>query len=187
MNPLFENELVKKYWPCFFSSCSYEGCGDACEGRKSIQILRAMCQPIKRGERYIFVGNNGIMKENDGGFQMDLNEFHPHVLRLPDEFQKKECDVSLDLKCPQCSRTHVWTVDHSSKPAPEPEKCDHSNCTHDGVIRPSSAVEEKIKSILGGDIDGKGMVTLNGIDAHKLRSQLRELVRLARVDKPAQK
>jgi hypothetical protein len=162
MNPLLENPLVKKY----FGGHPGKHIDGMCDDLISMRVLDAMCQPIKKGDRILFSDNSdqGNIKE-----EIAVLDYSPWWqicgvrLRLPDEFQKTECP-NLFLTC-SCG----MKCEH--KPAPEPEKCNHSNCIHDGVIRSSSAVEKKKDE------------TINYIEKYVhmgLATTLRELIALAR-------
>jgi len=78
MTNILENELVRKYFDKKWG-----------EGNFAWNVIESMQQPIRKGERYLFVKSNGFVCEqinsgdNQGGMECS---FHAHVLRLPDRF-----------------------------------------------------------------------------------------------------
>lgn len=132
MNPLLDNELVKKY---FGGNDHNPSCGCFADSGKivphpecksklpkemlALRILEAICQPIKKGELAIWhrqVDNDWISGEWDG---TELVPFHPYAMRLPDAYQKKECNhcMSIERPCVSCGEMLVWCVDLNAKPA----------------------------------------------------------------------
>lgn len=188
---LLENELVKKYFGNRHESCP-PGCNYGHEEKMAYRILAAMQEPIKKGERYLFIQNYEVPGSNSSGYQeileiesgYDYNIFHPLFLRLPSGFQtpeKEECDhpfknlvfQTSGILCCLCSKTVKPSC--AEKPTPDPVYCcvcgyrgpQENWGTHKCFPDPA---EEKIKEI----IDDQPM-TLN-----KSVAALRELVALAR-------
>jgi len=75
--PLLNHELILKYW------------GDLPELHRAHALLSAMCQPIKKGEKYLDLGTKEI-KISQEDWQL---EFHPFHLRLHSRFQTKNTIV----------------------------------------------------------------------------------------------
>lgn len=124
---ILQNELVLKY----FRHCQSDVCGcanwtDTIAG----EVIEAMQHPIKKGERYLClqVGTENIyvLKEE----VVDRDEpIHPYYLRLPDAFQKQECDHRPECRdcgkafpkpAPTSERTHPYVWKGEDKPT---EKC----------------------------------------------------------------
>lgn len=157
MTSILDNEKVREY----FGECV---CGQDCDTPcryAADAVLRAMQQPIKRGERYLVIRMKGgyeidVIEEVEASFTRDpLTGWHSSYLRLPDRWQKKECCTWVG-RCDTCGRDKYA----EDQPAPEPEK-------------ESSAVEEKIKELVIGHKPS--------CDATEdFEDQLRALVALAR-------
>lgn len=156
---ILDNELVRKYFGSFAKP-----------------VLDAMQQPIRKGERIL------VIRSHDGSIMEDVairdcDYMHPFDLRLPDEFQKKECDCLCHKGqyCCECKNTFpkpTYAPDckpytccdngnfdelhqcQKGKPTPSPEKCEFHS-TFPGA-RPHGmgvcscepdAAEEKIKTL----------------------------------------
>ncbi len=84
---ILNNELVKKYF------------GDDANGewKMAYNVLRAMEQPIKKGEKILVI-------QKDGGriweyeYPTDVSVVHPQWLRLPDRFQEKVDPVEAKIE-----------------------------------------------------------------------------------------
>lgn len=174
MTTILDNELVRKYFGCKDSKTHLCFSSDDCH--MSYDILRAMQEPIGKGERYLFLAEDQWL-ENDSGC---YRGFHPKELRLPDRFQpqeKKECENLGMLTCFRCHRELI----HKPKPSEENKECSCSDksvwekhiCSKCGVEMAvkRDAVEEKIKEV---------MVYFQMPSSGVLEAKLRELVRLAR-------
>lgn len=86
---ILENELVKKYFACDPQAGCFHKESQACEAAKAYGILRAMQEPIKKGERRLYVDGMGAVW--DGIHPVDINpDYHPDYLRLPSRFQTPE-------------------------------------------------------------------------------------------------
>lgn len=104
-----ENELVKWHF------------------KNADEILTAQQQPIKKGERYLHIACHGAIDVNGTTVsdpeiaELDFGGFHPTFLRLPDRFQKQECDHK--IKKPYWEEIYLPDYCPKCKPTPEPEKC----------------------------------------------------------------
>lgn len=187
---LLSNEKVLK----FFCDCMVHDRGN-CEPGMALRILESMQTPIRKGERYLRIdyasmhdpligANEASISERIAGnwksegqssewtkhYQSEL-EFHPLALRLPDCFQKAECEClrlfhnEYDCKC-LCSQC---------KPAPW--KCVmHPNEITCHLCKPADPVEEKIQWLMrrwAGHGDAPSDVT----------EMLRALVKMVREEK----
>lgn len=139
-------------------------------------LICAMQEPIKKGEKVLFV-SIGSIEETVNEYDDTKACWHPSTLRLPDRFQKKECrHGGCFMSCGLCGK---MLIDYRK---PEPEKCDHANydyqpglgwaCNKCSYIysKPKDEVDEKIENICHGIENVSGTF-------HK---ELRELVELAR-------
>ena len=128
MNVL-DNELVRKYFGCQHKANGRNLLCDCVAGDAPQKILDAMQQPIREGERYLYLGYTLNFQEQTSKSDWDT-QFHPLSWRLPDRFQKKEhaaVPPHLSENCmPEC---RYWVVKSAEKlqPAPEPKKCDHDD------------------------------------------------------------
>ena len=159
---ILDNELVRKYFENEYPE-------DRTPATTALRILRAMEEPIKKGERLLDLKPDGYAVESQWKIHIACTEFHPGFLRLPDRFQKQGCDHDGYLRCVNCGNnfTTGWKL---TKPTPEPAlfKCKDfaGQCQHPGC-KPKYEVEEKINGWSAGDYKG-------------LRDILRELVDMAR-------
>lgn len=185
---ILENKLVRKYFhpecnddPCYLAHSHY--------AMVALQVLRAMQEPIRKGDRRLYIDGMGAMW--DGVHPVNLNpDYHPDYLRLPDKFQmagKKECKNVGMLTCQDCGSELIH------QPAKEPfslihqgphmgtEKCgDVHACEHGPAFHDSDAVEAKIDAIeLKVWKFGKATVG----EAVSLGKDLHELVNLVRGEK----
>lgn len=124
---ILENELVKKY----FGSCEHgayleKGC--LCRLSFAENVINAMQEKIKKGERYLFIEREAyfdVLEGNRDGISCDLDNFHPIYLRLPDRFQppeRKSCEAHvLGVYCLYCDFKNPGAI----KP-PSTAGCDHS-------------------------------------------------------------
>jgi hypothetical protein len=151
VDPL-KNELIVKYFGCVLHET---GSRYDCEWIMSSKILRAMQEPIRKGERYIYSNGNGDW------FEKVAEEGIPYqqcfVARLPDAHQKREQTVL--VTCPDCHLTYSHEHMFTQPPAPEkpPTKeevkrdyhiCDCEFCGHPDTIHipaKSTAVERKVE------------------------------------------
>lgn len=178
---LLENELIWKY----FKECDYDHDHESANAHcVALNILQSMQEPIKKGERALewaeVCWREIVIRDET---YIGSAEFHPTILRLPDRFQKQECDCI-------CHRNSgVW---HNkpcdcayNPPKPEPEKCyaceGRNDCKPGGwqpvcefhlrnPPKPKDEVEDKIMSIVAPFVHG----------GDKMEKLLRELVELAR-------
>lgn len=144
MSGILDNELVKKY----FGEYKVGDTMAMLDIRElALRVLAAMQGVISKKERCLGWVNGDIWQEEDCA--EELGNFHPTLLRLPDQFQKRECGCT---------------------------KRPDGHHTIDGVCRccchqpQREAVEEKIRGICKQYQFG---------DAGEFAYQLRELVRLA--------
>lgn len=127
MTSILDNELVKKYFGC----CPEFTCA-VNHYRKdkpetwidyrciSERIIRAMQEPIRKGERILLTHDNGkTWEETTMAGQAD-EPFHPNCLRLPGKFQGPICTHDGCLSCSKCGIT--WTSGHEVIPRLE---CQH--------------------------------------------------------------
>ena len=161
---ILDNELVRKYFRCevhkgLGGSTKCQLCSEA---MMAYRILRAMQEPIKKGDEFLNLDWDGGIS---GPWKAEKDvpcekQFFGIRLRLPDRFQKQEC-YQTSIMCPSCNQPHQIV-----KPTPEPEKCKHgyeypSHCMpcngwtcpspqdkpKDEVAPYSREVEEKMKTI----------------------------------------
>lgn len=95
---LLENPLILKYFGCPPEHNHYhQETVQRCKESLAFKILTAMQEPVKKGDRYIVTHDDGNTWSED----KRANEFlptdydgywHPNVLRLPDSFQRKDCE-----------------------------------------------------------------------------------------------
>lgn len=182
MTDLLDNELVRKYFGCGpLTAC----CGNLDGGmpveHMSYRILRAMQQPIKKGERYL-VGTHqdtdmwGVVEKTWEG--TDIRGWHTAYLRLPDRFQKQENPTHV---CPECRAIHPVLDNDGSQPKPSPEKC---GCPPAAILQwghicmAVDPVEEKIQALT----DKWRVIEWSNPDRAPfvLMQDLRDLVALAR-------
>lgn len=168
---LLDNELMQKY----FGAAGKDDYERAC--CTAFNILQAMQEPIRKGDRYLFWHKDKVTEMVWEDFMATIEESHAEHLRLPDAFQNQEkfcCDL----------HQHVPGVTEypctMKKPTPSPEKCEcspacnhgyseHCNCCG-ALDKPKDAVEEKIMEI-----------SMNhGACSGGWERELRDLVRLAR-------
>lgn len=103
MNSILENTLVRKY---FKDDCSV--CRDWPVQGAAWHVLTAMQEPIKKGERVLsFYGLAIGWIEAKSELIYSEPEHHPYCLRLPDRFQKQECDI-LGHPCERCGATESF-------------------------------------------------------------------------------
>lgn len=149
MTSILDNELVKKYF---------------CDGinHMAVNVLAAMQEPIHRGDKLIELGGalDDYVARITFADDRDFNGWHAYFLRVPDRFQKRECECACHLE--ECRGKHHQKV--------------ICQCGHYGLSPTSDAVEGKIKEIR--DIQDQGERTWMAIEKH-----LRDLVRLAREGK----
>ena len=112
---ILDNELVQKYFGCqkYGIQVHTELCWKLVP---AFDVLRAMQEPIRKGERYLYWTSKGLFEliatadiDFSGGIYM----------RLPDRFQtagKKTCDCD----CHDFNKPHPCTCD---QPSPALETC----------------------------------------------------------------
>lgn len=84
---ILDNELVKKYFGVNEPE-PYYGHG---WGRTAQAVLHAMQEPIRLHEKHLqILESNGEIIEIQTS--IEYFGFHPYHLRLPDKFQKRECE-----------------------------------------------------------------------------------------------
>ena len=164
---LLDNPLIRKYFgdedtnnPCTPAGIAWN-------------VLRAMQEPIKKGDWYLWCDGNEDTKERvwrdplPGRFE---ENFHPHYLRLPDRFQKQEQKCNESCVCYEKKPTPEPRIHPYVWKGSEPEKCFCGNNVdaQTGKCKPKDEVEEKIKAIM------------YHCSSHIAENQLRELVALAR-------
>lgn len=89
---ILDNELVRKYFAgCDHASDSFNS-GCLCRLNYAAKILRAMQQPIREGDRMLRVASTGFVDDQTAGGLID-DPLHFEYLRLPDRFQKAECQI----------------------------------------------------------------------------------------------
>lgn len=139
---LLDNELVRKYF--------YDEKYSNPTAIEAVKVITAMQQPIRKGERYLVTyQSENVWEEMTIMGCEELTHFHPMMLRLPDEFQKKEC-LNVILTC-SCGKIVPHDSERETKPTPSPEKCECQYLGKNHVIdcgKYTDAVEEKIMRIL---------------------------------------
>jgi hypothetical protein len=152
----------------------------------AVHILDSMQEPIRNGDSYLWIHDNGTIEKKfyDRIKQMDIFEkqgYHPSALRFPDRFQKKECickiielwrgeGLNWENGCPQ----HGW---NPPLPETDTDKCPcrfkiHWKCEcecHYPSL--STELENKIKNIVYHA--DKGLW---------LENRIRDLVRMAQTE-----
>lgn len=144
---ILENELVRKYFGCHcppeqntLAGYHPENCSDKAI---ALRILQAMQEPIKKGESYLNSANkNDWIRLDD--CPIDIEDFHPFGLRLPDQFQSPKpstakclhktsgCYCSYSITGHECCgylNHHIGCICHLQKP------CSHQSspakeCSH---------------------------------------------------------
>ena len=174
---LLDNELILKY----FGENDSRSQDRRTNWAMSARILRAMQEPIKKGERCLIIYIDSTIGEyvNDGMADGEKN-IHPQYLRLPDRFQKQERPTCC---CGESNTIHridgpCYQID---KPTPEPEKCiyDHGEFLVPHTCKPKDAglanawkpkdeLDEKIRKIWVDCTQDEGV------------KRIRELVEMAR-------
>ncbi len=114
MTSLLENELVLKYFGCCDETPEPEKHTlphMGWEGAMARRVLRAMQEPIKKGDKIIEWHQLGVIETIA---MFDMHEYHPINLRLPQRFQpvepEKECDGIVtwkDSHCPGCTAKKI--------------------------------------------------------------------------------
>lgn len=180
---ILEAELIRKYFGSEHKGCP-EGCDYVHADARATRVLTAMTEQIKIGELYLQYGAGEWKEMTLETTTQPLLVFHAYQLRLPDRWQKKECDhrkgdawFGVIQECIDC---HVLRNVDYPKPQPAPN-IDHIdsktwNDEFNKAHKPSDAVEEKIKEITH-------VWTPGSMEANDMSKQLRELVRLVREGK----
>jgi hypothetical protein len=100
---ILDNDLVLKYFPCPEASWNNHNPAHWCDATRAKLVLASTQQPIKAGERYLFVQSDGNVRELT--MPLDLQHvqtyFHPQYLRLPDRYQPKDTGP---ITCGECKR-----------------------------------------------------------------------------------
>lgn len=176
-NSILDNELVKKYFGCgcFNPNRTCPAIGN-CKDEMAGNVLRAMQEPIKNGDRVLFMNTSGDVKEDTAASVCLPLTFHGTCLRLPSRFQgteKKECGCS----CHHQANKVYESQCKCHQPAPS-QTCNDPKAHGCGLPpKPSEAVEEKIKQIIDEYIES------NAMSWPYLKEKLRELVAMVRKGK----
>lgn len=170
---ILENQLVKKYFGCYAFEIKCTNGNEYLE-HMAYRILQAMQEPIKKGERCLFVDKYGddqhriipeshsILRIQEYTAEKDfLDAVHLGLWRLPDCFQRRECSCACHLPGNKVME---------GSPCCQPQRDDIIDKGFD--LKPKNEVEEKIKYLLS--------VSDHSSD---WESHLRDLVRLAREGK----
>ena len=137
---ILDNELVRRYFGDEDTDNPCTPCGIA------LYVLTAMEEEIKVGEKCLALtyGIPGSVQWQEATMTQELliGWYHPFYLRLPEKFQKKECEWG--MTCPACKgvMTHQKICEHGGdkaecdsakrgdpfKPQPAPESINPKNC-----------------------------------------------------------
>lgn len=112
---LLEHELVVKYFGADLPAGHY------IVEAISHRIIKAMCEPLKKGERFLSINERWDplkIIEQICVFDTPPDNFHPYSLRLPDKFQ-----------C-YCSSQDVDCSVHPGKSVDESKIGDKNHCEH---------------------------------------------------------
>lgn len=138
---ILDNELVRRYFWCNPGCESWE----SHYSHMAHRVLLAMQEPIRKGERYLYWSLDYPESWVEQTQTNDDDSFHPLKLRLPDRFQKRECECI----CHNTKENHNC-CENMNKPQPEAQKCDcvgnslGPNCKiHPQYDNPKDEVEEK--------------------------------------------
>jgi hypothetical protein len=112
---ILDNELVLKYFKCKcympFDNIRKKHGPNMVDECKALKILTAMQQPIRKGEKYLYIGAIGGIVEAEA--VADDNGPHTNMLRLPDEFQKQEKNAE---DFPDCKKEEItWQGEFQGK------------------------------------------------------------------------
>ena len=114
MTSLRENELVKRYFECPFSTQIHEhekGCNTL--ETMALRVLCAMQEKIEAGDKYLHIGADGWTEEGISNGET-YAQYHYGFLRLPSRFQSVEPGKEW-CGCTYCAL---------HKPQPPTDKCD---------------------------------------------------------------
>ena len=146
---LLDDPLIKKYFGCFkkegeIHEHSYV---DECSAQVAFHILAAMQEPIKKGERMLFLpGNHNPISEEVAGDDIPSSEIRCW-LRLPSRFQPQ----AEKKKWPHLHRWSVTSCECGEKyfePKPTPPKCEHADIGHfHGTIENPTACPDKSPAV----------------------------------------
>ena len=157
---LLDNELVRKYFGC--QDCqegNSEHVEKLCHEGMALKILRAMQEPIKKGERYLLIDSEivGDMVANSNSLD---HIRHLGVLRLPGRFQKHKTASQ------KCGCGLIWNTIHrfdgpchilENQPTLESER------THPYVWKGSEPEEKMKKTFRTCDNKGFQITFPNGV------------------------
>lgn len=112
---LLEHPLIQEYFSCTAVNCDrkeIEPHRIKAEECMAYRILKAMCEPIKKGEGYLYWSSKGINEDIAYTGLEDVH--HLNYLRLPDRFQPER---ELRKSCPHVKRCNCeWCCEHCAKP-----------------------------------------------------------------------
>lgn len=153
MSNILDNALIRKYFGCGKDKGNLHNHGMylECDMEMAKHVLTAMQEPIRKGERYLFLWRDKGYIDDDRA-SGDILGWHVDSLRLPDRFQeagKKEC-LNKYCGCP-C---------HPDKTQPPPEPCSCWEMYHGKMICPCHCHETNIPKCLCGWVQGHGGVCM---------------------------
>lgn len=109
---IIENELILKYFGTEHKGCPPD-CGGDHDGMIAFRVLRAMQEPIQKGERYLCLAEtiNERISGSEKAWMECLEtleaDLHPTYLRLPDRFQPKATGCEFPA-CPRQYESGLW-------------------------------------------------------------------------------
>lgn len=183
---LLENELIRKYFgwkhPCGHAN-GPTGTYIYCDACLSLNVLRAMQEPIRKGERLLACSLNDNFGNSweETTAQCESNvAWHPFTLRLPDAAQGKECKqghTPHGMHCiclPDCvcqegncrcggssmsghDMTHPVHCTWAQPPAPEKKcnlpGCHPDYCHHTAVEKQKTLILREIQYLIDKRLD----------------------------------
>lgn len=75
-----DHPLMRKYFGCAHVQPYYNSCGGDCNAEMADRILQAMQEPIKEGDRVIYVSSTGHVSEDIAKTDGSGESFHPYAL-----------------------------------------------------------------------------------------------------------
>lgn len=129
---LLDNKLVRKYFSC---ECQPQEPAwfthpGSCYSKRAIAVLRAMQEPIKKDERFIWF-DFCTGKWTEGESPIDY-EARPDHLRIPERFQPKG-GCHIQEKFPTCSCKHCLGGCPHNQPKRECD-CTQGLCRHGNFV-----------------------------------------------------